>query len=344
MQRREFCQGGVAIVAMALAGCQGSSQGGITVHLLQKSLPPQLIRRFRQTHGIGVNLRLKETPQSLADTLANDNRGAAIVSLGDAWLAAAVANGWVQPIPKSSIENWSLLTPPWRAFLERFSANDAVWGIPYRWGATLMVYRRDFFANLGWEPTNWDALWHPDLDGRYSLLNTPREVIGLTLKSLGRTYNDPPDHPDLEARLLALRQRCGFFSSDAYLQPLILGSTQLAVGWSSDIFPLVQRQPDTFAVVAPAAGTALWADLWVCSQVPDAAATAWLQYWWQPTVAEQLSQFTTAVSPVLGDLSLAQANRYVDLQTLLTRSEALLPLPAAAQQTYDRLWQDIFLT
>ncbi|XFA73787.1 extracellular solute-binding protein [Thermosynechococcaceae cyanobacterium Okahandja] len=343
MQRRDFCQGLVALGAMALSGCQGATQGGFTVHLLQKSLPPQLIRRFRQTNGIGVTLRLNETPQHLAEALTHTAPSSAVFSLGDAWLKDAVGYSRVYPIPKASLEGWSRLAPPWATFLQAFATEDAVWGVPYRWGATVMVYRRDFFAHLGWEPTNWDALWHPDLEGHFSLLNSPREVIGLTLKALGGSYNDPPNHPDLRQRLAELRQRCRFFSSDAYLQPLILGSTQLAVGWSSDILPLVQRQPETFGVVVPAAGTALWADLWVCPQPPDAAATAWLQYWWQPTVAEQLSQFTTAISPVLTDLRLAQADRYLHLASVLERSEALLPLSAPEQQIYDYLWEEVFL-
>ncbi len=343
MQRRTFCQGLVALGALALSGCQGAGSDSFSVHLLQKSLPPQLIRRFRHEKGIGLSLRLQESPQRLADTLAKEPTSGTIFSLGDAWLAPAVAHRWIQPIPKAMLQNWSSLAAPWKRFLERFTTNDAVWGIPYRWGATVMVYRREFFANLGWQPTDWHSLWHPDLAGHFSLLNSPREVIGLTMKSLGGSYNDRPDHPELRQRLQRLRQGCAFFSSDAYLQPLLLGNTQLAVGWSSDILPIVQRQPETFAVVAPTTGTALWSDLWVCTASANAAATAWLQYWWEPTVAEQLSQFTTAISPVLADLSLAQADRYFDVVQVLRTGEALLPLPTADQQTYDRLWQEIFL-
>lgn len=346
MQRRQFCQGAFALGAIALSGCQGSANGGLTVHLLRKSLPPQLIRRFRQQSRVAVRLRLQETPQALAHLLAVGNLGTGVLSLGDAWLAEAIRQRQIAPIPKRLIQAKVDWAEPWQSFLQFISKEDVLWGLPYRWGATVLIYRRDFFAELGWEPRDWHALWHPAVQGHYSLLNTPREVIGLTLKSLGLSYNAPPTHPQLRERLSQLRQGCRFFSSDAYLQPLMLGSTQLAVGWSTDVLPLLKQDPQTYAAIFPASGTALWADLWVCGQEPDRAALDWLNYWWQPEVAEQLSQFSNAPSPLVGNLTDTLFHRYIPLAapTALAQSEVLLPLDMATQKTYSALWQEIFLT
>lgn len=346
MQRRQFCQGLFALGAIALSGCQASANGGLTVHLLRKSLPPQLIQRFRQQAGVAVRLRLQETPQELADTLTKGTLGAAVLSLGDAWLPEAVAKGRIAPIPKQLIEHEFDWAKPWQPLLQFISRDDAFWGLPYRWGATALIYRRDFFADLGWEPQDWDALWHPAVQGHYSLLNTPREVIGLTLKSLGLSYNASPTHPQLRERLSRLRQGCRFFSSDAYLQPLMLGTTQLAVGWSTDLLPLLKRDPQTYGAVFPASGTALWLDLWVCGQAPDRPTLDWLNYWWQPEVAEQLSQFSDALSPRVSDLTGTLFERYIPLAdpTAFAKSEVLLPLDAATQKAYNTLWQEIFLT
>ncbi|QSF49461.1 extracellular solute-binding protein [Thermosynechococcus sp. TA-1] len=345
MQRRQFCQGLFALGAIALSGCQATANTGLTVYLLRKSLPPQLIQRFRQQAGVGLQLRLRETPQELANTFAAGILGSAVLSLGDAWIAQAVAQRQIAPIPKPLIQNRWDWAEPWQPLLQLIGEDDALWGLPYRWGATVLIYRRQFFADLGWEPTDWDVLWHPSVQGHYSLLNQPREVIGLTLKSLGLSYNAPPTHPELRQRLQRLRQGCRFFSSDAYLQPLMLGSTQLAVGWSTDVLPLLKRDPQTYAAVFPASGTALWVDLWVCGQNPDAAALAWLNYWWQPEVAEQLSQFSDAPSPLVSDLRRTLLHRYIPLATptAFAKSELLLPLDVAAQKRYDTLWQEMFL-
>ena len=99
---------------------------------------------------------------------------------------------------------------------------------------------------------------------RISLPDSAREVIGLTLKKLGKSYNTQQlDRvPNLKKELASLHQQVKLYSSDAYLQPLILGDTWLAVGSSGDLLPLLQTQKD-IALVVPVSGTALWTDLWV---------------------------------------------------------------------------------
>jgi putative spermidine/putrescine transport system substrate-binding protein len=69
------------------------------------------------------------------------------------------------------------------------SNTGEVWGAPYRWGTTVIAYRRDKFRELGWTPKDWSDLWRPELRDRISVVDQPREVIGLTLKKLGRSYN-----------------------------------------------------------------------------------------------------------------------------------------------------------
>ena len=41
------------------------------------------------------------------------------------------------------------------------------------------------FEELGWKPKDWSDLWRTELRDRISLLDQPREVIGLTLKKMG---------------------------------------------------------------------------------------------------------------------------------------------------------------
>ncbi|NJM56440.1 MAG: hypothetical protein HC857_01815 [Synechococcales cyanobacterium RU_4_20] len=95
-------------------------------------------------------------------------------------------------------------------------------------------------------------------------MNDPREVIGLTLKSLGASYNtaDLSAVAELKPKLAALDGQAKFYSSNHYLEPLLLEDTWVAVGWSGDLLPLLQRDRH-LALVYPKSGTALWADLWV---------------------------------------------------------------------------------
>lgn len=62
--------------------------------------------------------------------------------------------------------------------------------------------------------------------------------------------------------ILVLQVR--LFDSTHYLKAFAVGDVWVAVGWSSDVLPVVKRMSN-IAVVVPKSGSSLWADLWVYS-------------------------------------------------------------------------------
>ncbi|HEY9846590.1 MAG TPA: extracellular solute-binding protein, partial [Candidatus Caenarcaniphilales bacterium] len=223
------------------------------------------------------------------------------------------------------------------------------WGAPYRWGTTMIAYRKDKFKRLGWTPTDWQDLWRPELQRRISLLDQPREVIGLTLKKLGYSYNS--DNllaiANLKPELQALHQQVKLYSSNAYLQPLLLGDTWLAVGWSTDILPTL-RQNNLIGAVIPQSGTALWADVWVqpatVAKAPSPAfLNQWIDLWWQPSFTSQLLRLNKGGFPILPEAELSKASRTLLFpdKGSLSHSEFLKPLAASTIDQYRTLWLEI---
>jgi len=358
MNRRSFVVGaGFLTLAQLLAGCQSRRQSTLNVHALKGSMPPQVIRSLRRAIT-GTDLKLvPETDLGALFTLlqtwklqaqAERPPGAGLVTLGDYWLATAIRQELIQPLQPGQWQNWSQLPVPWQRLVTRdrqgfLSAQGQVWGAPYRWGMTVLAYRQDKFQRLGWQPTDWGDLWRPELRQRISLLDQAREVIGLTLKKLGRSYNTEnlETVANLERELAALDQQTLLYSSDTYLQPLLLGDTWLAVGWSHDLLPVMRRN-DQIKIVIPEAGTALWSDIWVQSAALGSAApiSEWMNFWWQPQVARRLTALGPGISPLLTNRELAaqiEAPLLPDASTF-ERSEFLAPLPAAALDQYQRVW------
>ncbi|MDY7015482.1 MAG: extracellular solute-binding protein, partial [Cyanobacteriota bacterium] len=188
-----------------------------------------------------------------------------------------------------------------------------------------------------------------------SIIDQPREVIGLVLKTLGYSYNEenPASIPELKTALKALHQHVKFYSSTTYLQPLILEDAWVAVGWSTDLVPVAQQYPNIETLV-PRSGTALWADLWVkpsvsrSDRVSQSVIDNWIDFCWQEQTARQISRFTTATSPILLSLdratlaAIAQKNPLAlpEAETI-DRSEFILPLSPESQQQYKALWKEI---
>ena len=386
MNRRSFLAVTLGLTASSvLTGCSTQTTATLKVRLLNGSVPAQLLNEFRsylrQLSASELrNLKLEFTPetqlQSLFSLLQNWVRQPAattsgsplqwlpglgdrtpkptdLVLIGHYWLSKAVAQKLIHPLEPESLKGWKELSQnqQWQQLVTRndqgrLDPNGKVWGVPHRWGTTVIAYRKDILQQRGIAfPTDWNDLWRPELQGHISVLDQPREVIGLTLKKLGQSYNtsDISKVPQLQAELDALQRQVKLYSSDNYLQPLLLGDTWVAVGWSTDVLPVMQRYREIAAVI-PQSGTALWADLWVnpVSTVLPTLASQWIDFCWQPQIAQQISLRSNGTSPVVTEVP---GNRYREQIRLtsaqLQRSEFLLPLTTSVQQQYDALWQTI---
>lgn len=363
LNRRSFLWG-TSLLALAelIGGCDTPTD--FRVELLNGSVPVQLVNRFRRQYPQrpGLNFVPKFNLEDLYQQLQAEaiSNSALLVMIGDYWLSSAIREELIEPLNPEDLSQWQQLPQNWQNLVRRNqngelsdSPESNIWGAPYRWGTTAIAYRVDRFEKLGWTPTDWEDLWRPECKGRISLLNQGREVIGLTLKKLGYSYNTPDLDlvPDLKAQLEQLHQNVLLYDSDNYLKPLILGDTWLAVGWSGDISPQLQRQHN-IAIAIPKSGTALWSDVWVKPKATSATnnplVPAWIDFCWQPEIATQMSLLTGATSPIVWGM--ARADLPKDLREnrqllpdsdILERSEFLLPLTVASMQQYQRLWQEI---
>ena len=194
-----------------------------------------------------------------------------LVTLGDTWLTEAIRDRLIQPLDPAQIEGWSNLPRSFSRIVtrnedglipEEGSENGQVWGAPYRWGTTMIAYNRDVFKNFDWTPQDWKDLWREELRDRISMIWQPREIIGIALKKLGYSYNtnNLQEIQNLQSELESLLAQIKFYSSRYYLKPLILKDAWVAVGWSGDILPTIERYPQ-IKVVVPQSGTALWSDV-----------------------------------------------------------------------------------
>jgi putative spermidine/putrescine transport system substrate-binding protein len=397
MQRRSFLVTlGSLALGSGLTSCQGQNQSILRLLALKSSLPPQLLGDFSRSVqptnarvelvGEGQFNEILAQLQEWYKTGRAEAKGLKIplvppaksatyipnlVSMGDAWLPAAIEQQVIQPIDPKNLTNWSKLEARWRELPQRDdrgnnSSTGRVWGIPYRWGTTAIIYRRDRLATANIPiPKDWADLWNPQLRQRISLLDRSREVIGLTLKKLGYSYNTPDldRATELKSALAQLHQQTKFYSADNYLQPLVMGDTWVAVGWSSDAIDLMQKNPNIGAIV-PSSGTAIFADLWVQPAPSPKLSSAerlannrqervkltqeWIDYCLQPKVSNQISLFTTTTAPLLTSLSdneifpeIKRNSLTLPAKSILDKSEFIYPLSSKSKQQYDRLWQEI---
>ncbi|MDJ0509216.1 MAG: extracellular solute-binding protein [Crocosphaera sp.] len=383
LTRRSFLTTtGIIALGHFLSGC-ANSNANLRVLLLQGSIPPQLLKAFRQQLSSRPSLDFKPQGQlkELFDLLEtwqgkdDQNKGLVqnlpnipiinppppsisdFVTLGDAWLSQAIEKDLIQPLDLKSVKNWENLSPRWQRFVKRdnqgkLNENGDIWGAPYRWGTTMIAYRSD---KLDWKLQDWSDLWDERLKERISLIDQPREVIGLTLKKLGKSYNSAnlKQVSQLKSDLLTLQKQVKYYSDRHYLQPLLVGDVWVSVGWSNEIIPLVSKNRNIRAVV-PFSGTSLWSDLWVkpkqkkgLSELSE-TSKQWLDFCWQPQAANLISLFSDAASPVINTIDKNELSQEIITNPLLyidadifEKCEFLEPLSKQVQEDYINLWKEV---
>jgi putative spermidine/putrescine transport system substrate-binding protein len=370
MDRRAFLLS-VSTLALSqvITGCGTNQQLLLNVQLLKNSIPGQVVKKFRKTVTQGGELKFtpidqledlfkllqtwqqpptnqqKEWTSYLPFNQNQRSPTANLVTLGDYWLEAAISQELIQPLETKNLKNIGYINDKWQQIIKR-DQNGKIWGVPYRWGNTVIIYNREKFQKLGWTPTDWSDLWRSELQNRISLLNHPREVVGLVLKKLGKSYNTENLNQisSLETELQALNQQVKFYNSTNYLEPLIIGDTWLAVGWSDEIIPVISRY-QKFAAIVPKSGTAIWADLWVspAGVNNDDLAYQWLDFCLQPHISKQIALLTKSNSPiqdnmVMGDIEKHLQNLLLTNAEIFAKSEFLLPLPPAVMKEYEDLF------
>ncbi|XP_050272754.1 uncharacterized protein LOC126715938 [Quercus robur] len=259
----------------------------LTVVALRGSLPPSWIKDFIESQGRRLKFRLKyngslegifsdlSMPSRKGNVSPSSTLAADIVSVGDSWLNFAITKAIIEPIQGvEDLEWFKGLSDKWKVYLRRNSVGEIdpegkIWAAPYRWGCMVIAYKKSKFQQQKLAPIeDWADLWRPELAGRISMVDSPREVIGAVLKYMGASYNT--NNIDLQVaggrsavqkNLELLGKQVRLFDSVNYLKAFGVGDVWVAVGWSSDVIPIAKRSSNV-AVIVPKSGASLWADLW----------------------------------------------------------------------------------
>ena len=264
-----------------------------------------------------------------------------VVSLGDEFLAPAIAAGLILPLDRTApaSEWYARLPPNWRRVVSRDArggltpppaparlarggypnvgaARDpadasTVYGVPYRWGCQLIAYRKDKLpaSMRDRPPRDWTDLWRPEFAKRVAFPGGPRAMLTAATRAEGLSAN-PTDglSSGVRDRLRRLRREQLLVQDDVeYVQALTVGDAWIGVGPSDDILALA-RKSSLVGVAVPESGTALFADVWC---VPASAArksggvspllNQWLDYTTQPARANLRVGLRGGVAPGLFD-------------------------------------------
>jgi spermidine/putrescine transport system substrate-binding protein len=274
------------------------------------------------------------------------NTGYDLLVLTD-WLVAQLIDlGWAHGLTPRLVPGAARLLPKFRDWPV---PDVRQYSLPWQGGFTGIVYN----SRVTGRPISGiiDMLTDPNLHGKVSLVTDMRDVIGLTMLELGI---DPADFTGAEfraaARVLGRAVQSGqvAYVTNYYVPPLTRGKLGACVGWAGDVLYAQETNPE-IRFTWPAKGGMLWTDNMVIpatAQHPENAQRL-MDFYYQPSVAAQLSEYERYLCPVVGtqeamrklDPGLASQDYIFPSPELLAKGHSFKVLSSAQSAAYTSAYQ-----
>jgi spermidine/putrescine transport system substrate-binding protein len=316
----------------------------ITFYSWAEDVRQSVLEAFTKEYGVKVNYIGYESQE---EAIANIENGQIydVVLMESRFVPLLINENLLAKLDQRNLSNSKNLSPNFRDLAydpgNRYS-------LPNSWGTTGLVVRSDLVT----EPvTRWADLWNPQYAGKVGLwLDEPREVISLTLKSLGYSANseDPAELEKALTRLLELKPNIILLDDSKFATQngvLAGGQTVISMGYASNVY---EANENNLAVtyVLPQDGALLWNDtLVIPANSPNKyTAELFLNYLMRAEVNAAVVNENIFPTPN------EAAYEFIDPEILnnsliypsnesLVNAELILPLTLQGQQLYNDIWE-----
>lgn len=343
----------IIVVLLLLAGCVPSSATPsptaqisvaeeIVIYGWDGGVPQAILDDFTEEFGINIKYR---TFTSYAEASESIQAGEVydVVFLGTDYVGQLIEQGDLTELTLSNIANLRNVAINFRDL--SFDPGNR-YSVPYSWGTTGLVVRKDLFAK---EVISWNDLWEAEVN-QAGIWDDQRSMIGLTLRSLGYSANtDKPE--ELEAalkRLIELKERALFmeeFDPWTSAAELASGRISIALGWAYDAMAGRELNSEIDYVI-PQEGTLLWLESLVIpvTSTNQAGGELFINYMLRPEVAAQF------VNETFFAVTIEAASKAIDADILsdpvvyptdemLVNAEIVFPLSPESKELYDDVWR-----
>ncbi|MBR5231929.1 MAG: spermidine/putrescine ABC transporter substrate-binding protein [Clostridia bacterium] len=178
--------------------------------------------------------------------------------------------------------------------------------VPYMWGTVGILYNTKLVSD---PVDSWGILWNPKYMKNVFMLDSYRDSMGVSLKSLGYSMNSENIlELEMAKEKLLEQKRIGTLKAyqvDETKDKMVSGEAALAVMWSGDALYAMDLNED-LAYAVPNEGSNVWVD---CMVIPKNAknkenAEKFIDFLCRPDIAQRNCEYIWYSSPNSGAIAL----------------------------------------
>ncbi len=249
-----------AALATSLFGCSNKTTEEKTLNVLTWDgyIPEDIAAEFSEETGIKLNYaNINDNEEMLSKLEATEGGQYDLVIGSDYIIDIARKKGLLSELDKTKIPNYDNLDP---AFLGQYYDPDNLYTVPYAAGTPLIIYDP---AKVTVDIRSFDDLWNPALENQIVMMDDARNVIGITLKSMGKSMNetDPAVLEQAKEKLLKLKPNIHHLDYNNPNDAMVNGEAAVGYMFTPQVILALQERPD-LKVVYPSEGMGFGIDSW----------------------------------------------------------------------------------
>lgn len=249
-----------AALATSLFGCSSKTTEEKTLNVLTWDgyIPEDIAAEFSEETGIKLNYaNFNDNEEMLSKLEATEGGQYDLVIGSDYIIDIARKKGLLSELDKTKIPNYDNLDP---AFLGQYYDPDNLYTVPYAAGTPLIIYDP---AKVTVDIRSFDDLWNPALENQIVMMDDARNVIGITLKSMGKSMNetDPAVLEQAKEKLLKLKPNIHHLDYNNPNDAMVNGEAAVGYMFTPQVILALQERPD-LKVVYPSEGMGFGIDSW----------------------------------------------------------------------------------
>ncbi|MBU0935222.1 MAG: extracellular solute-binding protein [Spirochaetes bacterium] len=339
MKRKYFTAIAAACVLVLLGSCSGSKDRLYLYNWIYY-IPEDVIEDFQKESGIRVVVDSYASNEEMYNKLLAGGKGYDIVVPSGDYVSIMIAGGMLQRLDMGKIPNYANLDASALNRI-RFDTGNR-FSIPFMMGAAGVSVNKTKVS--GYEHS-WNIFERNDLNGRMTMLDDMREILGAALKYLGYSVNDSdPAHLE-EARLVVEEWKPNLvkFDAESFARGFAGGEFWVVQGYAENVY--IEYEPSRYSEIDfffPKEGMPMYMDSFCILKDAEnvEAAYKFINFMLRPDIAARVSDYLMLPSPNVPARALMTVTPNYQFEDL-AKGEFKEDLGAQTLLLYNEVWRRI---
>lgn len=266
--------------------CVANEDKIVNVYAWSGVIPDTVIQKFEKETGIKINFSTYDSNEMMYGKLkSSKNLGYDFIEPSSYYIERMRNQNMLTRLDKSKLSNFHNLNP--ELLKAPYDPNND-YSVPFMWGVTGIFINKDYIHH---RIEKWSELWDEKYLNQLLLLDDPREVFSMALRTLGYSINDQnPDHiKQAYNKLKELLPNIKMYSSSV-LSLLIDEDATVGMAWNGDLFKAKKENPQ-LDFIYPKDGFVIWVDNFAIPKDAPHLANAYkfLDFLLRPDIARNIA-------------------------------------------------------